>query len=456
LIPRNVFREYDIRGTVGDELSDDAVAAIGRGIGTYLARRGKKTALICRDNRASSEGFAALVSGACRASGVDVVDLGLAPTPAFYYATRHYAPGEGGIMVTGSHNPPQFNGFKISCGEGTIYGREIGRIADIVEEGDFTTGKGSYRERDVLDDYRRALLARVEITRPVKVVADAGNGTAGLLVPDVLSDAGCEAEGLFCELDGTFPNHWPDPTIPENMEALIGRVRETGAAAGVAFDGDADRIGAVDDRGRIIWGDKLLALYAAPVLAAHPGAKIIFEVKCSQALGEEISARGGTPIMWKTGHSLIEAKIREEAALLAGEMSGHIYFADRYFGYDDALYAALRLAELIARADVPLSEIADRIPTYYATPEIRVDCPDDFKFRAVEGIKQRFADHEIIDVDGARIIFDDGWGLVRASNTQPALVLRFEAKTEGARDRIRAEVENALAEILASRLTPGT
>ncbi|NIT37304.1 MAG: phosphomannomutase [candidate division Zixibacteria bacterium] len=449
-MPRNIFREYDIRGTVGDELTDDAVGAIGRGIGTHFARRGKKTALVCRDNRSSSEGFAALVSEGCRASGVDVVDLGMAPTPAFYYATRHYAPGEGGVMVTGSHNPPQFNGFKISCGEGTIYGREIGRIAEIVEEGDFATGKGSYRKRDVLDDYRGALLARVEIARPVKVVADAGNGTAGLLVPDLLRDAGCEAEGLFYELDGTFPNHWPDPTIPENMEALIARVRETGAAAGVAFDGDADRIGAVDDRGRIIWGDKLLALYAAPVLAAHPGAKIIFEVKCSQALGEEILARGGTPIMWKTGHSLIEAKMREEGALLAGEMSGHIYFADRYFGYDDALYAALRLAELIANADVSLSEMADRIPDHYATPEIRVDCPDDFKFRAVEAIKKRFADHEIIDVDGARIIFEEGWGLVRASNTQPALVLRFEAKTEAARDRIRAEVENAVAEILAS------
>jgi phosphomannomutase/phosphoglucomutase len=232
------------------------------------------------------------------------------------------------------------------------------------------------------------------------------------------------------------------------MEALIGRVAETGAAAGVAFDGDGDRIGAVDDRGRIIWGDTLLALYAAPVLAAHPGAKVIFEVKCSQALAEEVAARGGTPVMWKTGHSLIEAKIREENALLAGEMSGHIYFADRYFGYDDAFYAALRLAELVANADAPLSELVDRLPTYYATPEIRVDCPDELKFRAVEEIKKRFADYEIIEVDGARILFDGGWGLVRASNTQPALVLRFEAKSEKRRDEIRAEVEGKLEEIL--------
>ena len=450
VIPRNIFREYDIRGTVGDELTDDVVAAIGRGVGTYLVRHGKKTALVCRDNRPSSERFATLASDALRAAGVDVVDLGMAPTPAFYFATRRYAPGEGGVMVTGSHNPPQFNGFKISCGEGTIYGPEIKRLADIIDAGDFAKGEGTYRARDVLDDYRRALLERVRITRPVKLVADCGNATASLLMPELLADAGCEAEGLFCEPDGTFPNHWPDPTIPENMEALIARVAETGAAAGVAFDGDGDRIGAVDDRGRIIWGDKLLALYAGPVLAEHPGAKVIFEVKCSEALAEEVAARGGIPVMWKTGHSLIEAKMREENALLAGEMSGHIYFADRYFGYDDALYAALRLAELIANADAPLSELADRVPTYYATPEIRVDCPDELKFRAVDEIKKRFADHEIIEVDGARILFDGGWGLVRASNTQPALVLRFEAETEERRDEIRLEVEDALGRVLAS------
>jgi phosphomannomutase/phosphoglucomutase len=450
LIPQNIFREYDIRGTVGEELTDDVVAAIGRGVATYLVSRGKKAALLSRDNRPSSEPFAAILSDAFVGAGLRVVDLGLAPTPAFYFATREYAPGEGGVMVTGSHNPPQFNGFKISCGEGTIYGAEIRRVAEIVAAGEFASGEGSYEKRDVGDDYRSALLERVDVSRPVKIVADAGNGMASLLMPELLAEAGCEAEGLFCELDGSFPNHWPDPTVPENMSALIARVRETGAAAGVAFDGDADRIGAVDDRGRIIWGDKLLALYAAPVLAAHPGGKVVFEVKCSQALAEEVAALGGTPLMWKTGHSLIEAKIREENALLAGEMSGHIYFADRYFGYDDALYAALRLAELVAAADAPLSELADRIPQYFATPEIRVDCPDDVKFSAVEEIKKRFADRDVIDVDGARILFDGGWGLVRASNTQPALVLRFEAKTEERRDEIRREVEGALAEILAS------
>ncbi len=450
MIPQNIFREYDIRGTVGAELTDDVVGTIGRAIGTYLAREGKTTALLCRDNRPSSEGFAGIVSDSLLAAGIDVLDLGLAPTPAFYFATRQYARGEGGVMVTGSHNPPQFNGFKISCGEGTIYGEQIKRLAEIAAGGDFVRGKGKYRKRAVLDDYRRALLERVEIKRPVKIVADCGSGMASLLVPELLADAGCEVEGLFCELDGTFPHHWPDPTIPENLKSLIARVIEKGAAAGVAFDGDGDRVGAVDDRGRIIWGDKLLALYAAPVLAAHPGAKVIFEVKCSQGLAEEVTARGGTPVMWKTGHSLIEAKIREEKALLAGEMSGHIYFADRYFGYDDALYAALRLAELVASGGVALSELVDRLPEYYDTPEIRVDCPDDLKFGVVEQIKKCFSDHQIIEVDGARILFDGGWGLVRASNTQPALVLRFEGTTEERRDRIRAEVEEALAAILAS------
>lgn len=451
MIPQNIFREYDIRGTVGEELSDDVVAAIGRGVATYLVGRGKKVALLCRDNRPSSEPFAAILSEAFVAAGLAVVDLGMAPTPAFYFATRHYAPGEGGVMVTGSHNPPQFNGFKISCGEGTIYGEEIRRVAEIVAAGEFATGKGSYEKRELLGDYRRALLERVDVSRPVKIIADAGNGMASLLMPDLLVDAGCDAEGLFCELNGNFPHHWPDPTVPENMKALIARVREAGAEAGVAFDGDADRIGAVDDKGRIIWGDKLLALYAAPVLAAHPGGKVVFEVKCSQALPEEVEALGGKPLMWKTGHSLIEAKIREEKALLAGEMSGHIYFADRYYGYDDALYAALRLAELVAAADAPLSELADRIPKYFDTPEIRVDCPDDVKFAVVDRIKERFADHDIITVDGARILFDGGWGLVRASNTQPALVLRFEAKTAARRDEIQREVEGALSKILASR-----
>jgi len=450
MVTANIFREYDVRGEVGTDLVEDVVFALGRAVGTYLVRRGKTVALLGRDNRPSSEDFAAIVRDALLASGVDVVDLGLAPTPAFYFGTRVYAPGQGGVMVTGSHNPPQFNGFKISCGEGTIYGPAIQELARIIADGSFAAGRGSYRRRPVLDAYRRAVLKGIRVRRRVKVVADAGNGTAGLLMPALLTDAGCDAEGLYCDLDGTFPHHFPDPTVPANMAALVDRVQATGAAAGVAFDGDADRIGAVDDQGRIIWGDKLLALFAAPILKERPGSKVVFEVKCSQALGEEVTARGGVPIMWKTGHSLIEAKIREEGAALAGEMSGHIYFADRYYGFDDGLYAALRLAELLAAADAPFSVLADRIPSYYATPEIRVDCSDDVKFRVVEEVKRRFAGRPVITVDGVRILFDDGWGLVRASNTQPALVLRFEAKTEARRDEIQREVEGVVGDVLRS------
>jgi len=449
---RNIFREYDVRGVVGEDLTDESVRLTARGTAAYFRTRGKKTAIICRDNRLSSGGFRDIFASELTGAGIDVLDVGLAPTPAFYFACREYAPDEAGVMITGSHNPPEFNGFKIVCGHGTIYGDEIRSIYDIIVAGDFPTGAGSVTEREVLPDYRSALLARVNVERPVRIVADAGNGTAATVMPEILADAGCEAEGLFCEVDGSFPNHFPDPTLPENLADLQARVAETGAEAGVAFDGDSDRIGAVDEKGRIIWGDRLLALYARRVLAENPGGKVIFEVKCSQALIEEIERLGGVPIMWKTGHSLIEAKIAEEGAMLAGEMSGHIYFADRYFGFDDAIYSALRLAELLSTADRPLSEMLDEMPQYYATPEIRVPCPDDVKFEVVEDLKRRFKDdygYEVITVDGARILFGDGWGLVRASNTQPVLVLRFEAETEDRLKEIQDIVETEVDKLTA-------
>lgn len=441
---KNIFREYDVRGTVGDDLTDESVRLIARGTAAYFRAHDKKAAVICRDNRLSSGDFRDIFVSELNRAGVDVVDVGLAPTPAFYFACREYAPDEAGVMITGSHNPPEFNGFKIVCGHGTIFGDEIRSIYDIIVAGGFPIGAGSVEERDVLSDYREALLARVTVERPVRIVADAGNGTAATVMPEILADAGCDAEGLFCEVDGTFPNHFPDPTLPENLADLRARVAESGAEVGVAFDGDSDRIGAVDEKGRIIWGDRLLALYARRVLSENPGGKVIFEVKCSQALIEEIERLGGVPIMWKTGHSLIEAKIAEEEAMLAGEMSGHIYFADRYFGFDDAIYSALRLAELLSTADKSLSEMLDEMPQYHATPEIRVPCPDDVKFDVVEKVKKFFGDdygYEVITVDGARILFGDGWGLVRASNTQPVLVLRFEAKTEKRLNEIREVVE---------------
>jgi phosphomannomutase/phosphoglucomutase len=450
-ISKNIFREYDVRGTVGENLTDESVGLIARGTAAYFRANGKSKAVVCRDNRLSSEGFRDIFIKELTGAGVDVLDIGLAPTPAFYFACREYAPDEAGVMITGSHNPPEFNGFKIVRGHGTIYGDEIRRIYDIIIAGDFVSGSGSASEREVLPDYRKALLERVKIERSVHIIADAGNGTAATVMPDILADAGCEAEGLFCEVDGNFPNHFPDPTLPENLADLQTRVAETGAEVGVAFDGDADRIGAVDEKGRIIWGDRLLALYARRVLAENPGGKVIFEVKCSQALIEEIERLGGVPIMWKTGHSLIEAKIAEEGAMLAGEMSGHIYFADRYFGFDDAIYSTLRLAELLSASDRSLGDMLDEMPQYYVTPELRVPCPDDVKFDVVEKIKMRFKDdfgYEVITVDGARILFGDGWGLVRASNTQPVLVLRFEAETEERLDEIRETVEGEVKALL--------
>lgn len=449
-INKNIFREYDVRGTVGEDLNEDSVSLLARGTAAYLKSYGKNVAIVCRDNRLSSKDFSDIFVNVLIGAGINVLDIGLAPTPAFYFGCREYAPGEAGVMITGSHNPPEFNGFKIVCGHGTIFGGEIRKIYDMIIAGDFPTGDGSVTERDVLADYRKTLLERVNVERPVHIIADAGNGTAGTIMPDILTDAGCKTEGIYCEVDGAFPNHFPDPTLPKNLADLQARVVETGAEVGVAFDGDADRIGAVDEKSGIIWGDRLLALFARRVLAENPGGKVIFEVKCSQALIEEIERLGGVPIMWKTGHSLIEAKIAEEKAVLAGEMSGHIYFADRYFGFDDAIYSALRLAELLSESERPLSEMLDEMPKYYATPEIRVPCPDDVKFGVVEKIKKLFKEdygYEVITVDGARILFGDGWGLVRASNTQPVLVLRFEAKNEARLEEIKKKVETEVGKL---------
>lgn len=446
IINQRIFREYDVRGMVGDDLNADTVKLIAHAIGTYLVEENKDTAVLCRDNRPSSDEFRDIMAEVLTGSGLRVLDIGMYPTPLYYFACMHLAPGQGGVMITGSHNPPQYNGFKVVCGKGTIYGDKVRKLYDIIQNGEFATGEGNLTELDVKDVYVKECLERVDIKRPVKVIADAGNGTAATLMPDILSEAGADAQGLFCEVDGNFPNHFPDPTVPENLADLQRKVLETGAEVGIAFDGDSDRIGAVDDKGRVIYGDRLLALYARQVLAENPGGKVIFEVKCSQALPEEIERLGGVPIMWKTGHSLIEAKIHEENAKLAGEMSGHIYFADRWFGFDDAIYSALRLVELLSVSDSSLSEMLDEMPQYHSTPEIRFDCPDDVKFGVVDKVKAHFEDkYDVIGVDGARILFGDGWGLVRASNTQAVLVMRFEAKTEERLKQIRSEVEEVVA-----------
>ena len=440
----DIFRQYDIRGRVGEDLTDESVSILARSIGSYLCHQSAKRISLAGDNRHSSDGFRAIMKEELSKSGLDVIDFGMIPTPVFYYTLFEYNV-DGGIMITGSHNPPDFNGFKIACHKATIFGDEIQKIRHLAEKGRFTVGKGAVETNDAKESYMDRVFSDLSIGDEIDVALDCGNGTAGVIVPHLFARFGFKSDYLFCEPDGDFPNHHPDPTVPEHLEALIERVTTKGYDAGIAFDGDADRIGVIDENGEIIWGDKLLIILARDIIARAPGAKVIFEVKCSQALVEAVERAGGVPIMWKTGHSLIKSKMKSEGAMLAGEMSGHIFFNDRYYGYDDAIYAALRLLEVLSKHKGSLSSLLADIPRYYATPEIRVDCPDREKFRIVEDLKSRLqSGHRIIDIDGVRIVFDDGWGLVRASNTQPVLVLRFEARSEERLREIRREVMDTL------------
>jgi len=440
----HIFREYDVRGLVDQDLNEETVELLGKGYGVYALAFGYQEAVIGRDNRPSSAPFRdALIRGLV-STGMDVIDVGELPTPAFYFALQEYGK-QAGIMITGSHNPPQYNGFKLCRGHGTIYGEEIQKLRSIIEAGEFPEGEGKVTTADPLPAYADYIAGNIKVDRPLKVVVDAGNGVGGKVAPDLLRRLGCEVVELYCDLDGNFPNHFPDPTVPANLADLIALVKSSGADMGISFDGDADRIGAVADDGAIIWGDQLMILFARDILEFNPGGTIIFEVKCSQALIDDIEAHGGKPLMWKTGHSLIEAKIREEKALLAGEMSGHIYFADRYFGYDDAIYSAARLVEYVARRQDKLSEQMADIPRYFATPEMRIESTETEKWEIVETVKREFAaDHEVIDIDGVRVVFDDGWGLVRASNTSPVVVVRCEAKTPERRDEIQELIMSKL------------
>ena len=440
-----IFREYDIRGRAGKDLTPETVVSIGKGFGTYAAREGGKSLMVGRDCRLSSPAFRdALVEGILSA-GMNVVDVGICPTPLLYFSILRFG-SDGGVMVTGSHNPPEFNGFKLCVGPVTLYGDKIREIRRIIERRDFVSGKGKESRRNVVPDYREYVASNISIPRRLKVVVDAGNGTAGPVALPLFRELGVDVVELFCEMDGRFPNHFPDPTVPENLASLIRVVRETRADVGVAYDGDADRIGAVDDRGEILFGDSLLILFAREILRRKPGATIISEVKASQNLYDDIVRHGGKPLMWKAGHSLIKKKMREESAEVAGEMSGHIFFADRYLGFDDAIYASARLFEIIAGSDRPLSEMLSDLPPVVSTPEIRVECPDEIKFRVAERVAEivRPQAREVIGLDGVRALFDGGWGLVRASNTQPVLVLRFEGKDRETVERIRAVMEKAV------------
>lgn len=436
MINPSIFREYDIRGVAETDLTDENVAAFAHGVGTYYRNLGQKVIIIGRDMRISSPRIAAVLRKGLNDTGCDVVDIGMVPTPLLYFSLFHLKTGSG-IMITASHNPKEFNGFKVAHDYRTIYGAEIQHLRKMIEKGDFVSGKGTAHEKDITDDYINYVTSRVEVENRLKIAVDTGNGTCGPVFERILDKLAIENLMLFKQPDGNFPNHIPDPVVPEHIKTLIETVKNDGFACGIGFDGDGDRIGALDENGQVIWGDVLLAIYAEDLLSRTPGAKIIFEVKCSKGLIERIRELGGEPIMYKTGHSLIKAKMKKENAPLAGEMSGHVFFADRYYGYDDAIYAALRLCEILSRGE-PLSRLASRVPRYYSTPEIRIDTTDDVKFQIVEALKSDFKkSYRVIDIDGVRVDFDDGWGLIRPSNTQPVLVLRFEAKTEERLEEIK-------------------
>jgi phosphomannomutase/phosphoglucomutase len=443
-----IFREYDIRGLVGTELDAETARAVGRAFAVFLAdAKAVGPVAVGRDNRPSGDALhAALVDGLL-GSGVDVADVGVVPTPTLYWALEHLHVA-GGVQITASHNPAPYNGFKLCLGTDAIYGDDIQRVLQIIQQGRHLTGHGQLRQEPVLDRYIDDLVVHTgTLARPLSIVIDCMNGVGTSVLPRFLDRLGVHYQCLRCESDGTFPNGQPDPSAEVNLAGLQAAVRARPVDAGIAVDGDADRIGVVDPSGAVVWGDRVLAIYARDVLAKpeNAGKPIIFDVKCSQALEEAVRAAGGTPLMWKTGHSLIEAKMRETGAPLAGELSGHMYIADGYYGFDDAFYAAARLLRIMATQGKGVDALLDGVPVYPISPELRIDCPDATKFDIVaRAVAHWKTTHRVIDVDGARVIFDDGWGLVRASNTQPALVLRFEARTPEGLAAIRDEMEGWL------------
>jgi phosphomannomutase/phosphoglucomutase len=446
MLKSTIFREYDIRGIAETELLSADVADLGRGLGTYQLRHSGPRISLGRDCRLSSPRLHDALLQGLLSTGCEVTDIGVVPSPLLYFSAVHLET-DGAVMITGSHNPSEFNGFKTVCGPGSLHGDAIQDVRRLIDARDFAAGHGTQHSMDVIPAYLDELTPQFQFTRRIKVVLDAGNGTAGPVIHQLLKRLNVEVVELFFEMDGRFPNHHPDPTVPANLKDLRDSVRTHKADLGIAFDGDSDRIGAVDENGEVIYGDLLLLIYGREILTRKPGATIIGEVKCSQLLYDELKRLGGNPIMYKTGHSLIKAKMKQEHAELAGEMSGHMFFADRYLGYDDALYAACRLIEIVAKSGKPLSAQLAGLPKLVSTPEIRVDCPDETKFAVVARVAEQFrATHNVIDVDGVRVLFGEGWGLLRASNTQPVLVMRFEAVSEALLARYQAEVEAALAQ----------
>jgi len=448
-VPRSIFRQYDVRGVVGRELTEELAQALGRAFAsTAWDRLGRAPSLaVGRDNRPSGEHLAAGIRAGIVAAGGTAIDVGLLPTPALYFAV-HALDADGGLQVTGSHNPPEFNGFKLVLAGDSVHGDALLGLHDMITAESWRTGAGrETSDGSVLQRYGEAIVARHRLARPVKVVVDCGNGAGSLVAVATLQALGADVVPLFCESDGTFPNHHPDPTVLENLRDLQAEVRRTGAELGIAFDGDADRIGAVDETGEVIFGDQLLVLFGRDAVRRFgPGTAVIFDVKCSEVLPRALAQAGARPVMWKTGHSLIKAKMKEEHAPLAGEMSGHMFFGGDWFGFDDALFAAARLLELVAAQPGGLGRLLADLPRTFATPEIRVDCPDDRKFAIVERAARHFADrYPVNTIDGVRMTFPHGWGLVRSSNTQPILVMRFESTDPDSLTTYRREVTDWLA-----------
>jgi phosphomannomutase/phosphoglucomutase len=458
-----IFREYDIRGPADRDLPDALVADIGRAAAAFFAERAARRITLGRDCRLSSPRIYAALKRELIAGGLEVIDVGVVHTPALYFSVFHLAT-DGGVMITASHNPAEDNGFKIVAGRSTIHGADIQELRERVERRDFGSDRrpaGAGSDHQILPEYIDYICRNIELgPRRFKVIVDGGNGTGGVALMPILERLGVPAEGIYCEPDGRFPNHHPDPTVPENLADLVARVRATGAEVGIALDGDADRIGAVDGKGRILWGDQLLLLFARDILQRAPGATFVSEVKCSQVLFDEITRLGGRAVMWKVGHSIIKVKMKEEKAALAGEMSGHMFFADRWFGFDDAVYAGARLVEMLSRSPNTLAELHDTLPALHNTPEIRMACPDDLKFEVVRRATSWFRDrYPVVDVDGARVVFQEagknvGWGLVRASNTGPVLVMRFEADSAQRLGEIRSLMEARLRQIIADIQDP--
>ena len=442
----NIFREYDIRGVVAQDLPSDVVVELGKGIGTFIRRKGHTKLTIGRDGRLSSERIASDLMEGLRSTGLALTDVGMCPTPVQYFSISHLQM-DGGIMITGSHNPPEFNGIKMTLGKTSIYGPMIQEIRGLIDAQDFEKAQGApVGHYEILDPYITWLSSNLKLDRSVRMAMDSGNGVGGLVAPQIFRALGATVFDLFSEVDGTFPNHHPDPTVEKNLTHLKKVVAEKGLEVGVGFDGDADRLGAIDQNGKVIWGDQLMILFARSILKKNPGATVIADVKCSENFFSDVKKHGGNPLMWMTGHALIKNKLWAEKALLAGEMSGHLFFADRFFGFDDGIYAAGRLVEIVSQLPHSLAEELADLPPAFNTPEIRVDCPDDFKFKLVDKVKAAFKAQglETIDLDGVRVKFDNGWGLVRASNTQPTLVMRFEARSPEKLEEIEQKVRKVL------------